>query len=153
MVREVNDMSIRQLIGSAFALTFLVSVFACTPDVNDLDDPPRAHFLAQALIVEYRTNPVRFVRDRVGTQFQAHGEVVGVGFDGAVMFSGGWWRGAYLECRFRDPNTPALVNPHDKIAVTGTVDSVELLGTDSVELLGKDGPVLHMVDCELDAGG
>ena len=51
-------MSIRQLIVSAFALTFLVSVFACTPDVNDLDDPPRAHFLAQALTSEYKSNPI-----------------------------------------------------------------------------------------------
>ena len=62
---EVNDMSIRHLIVSAFALTFLVSVFACArPGVNELEDPPRAKFLARALASEYENNPVRFVRDR-----------------------------------------------------------------------------------------
>ena len=58
-----------------------------------------------------------------------------------------WYVGAgeYLECRFRDPNTSALLDRRDKITVRGTVDSVELLG-ESVY-------VLNMVDCELDAGG
>ena len=140
-------MSIRQLIGSAFSLAFLVSVFACArPDVNELEDPPRAQSLARALVSEYESNPVRFVRDRVGSQFRARGEVFRVGSDGGVRFSTGFWEsGERLECRFRDPNTPALLDPHDEITVTGTVDSVELLG-------GYDY-VLHMVDCELDAGG
>ena len=140
-------MSIRHLIVSAFALTFLVSVFACAPpDVNELEDPPRAKFLARALASEYKNNPIRFVRDRVGTQFRAHGEVFRVGADGAVRISAGFWEGGeYLECRFRDPNTLVLLDRHDKVTVRGTVDSVELLG-ESVY-------VLHMVDCELDAGG
>ena len=140
-------MSIRQLIVSAFALTFLVSVFACArPDVNELEDPPRAKFLASALVSEYRNNPVRFVRDRVGTQFRARGQVVKIGSDGAIRFGDGSWdRGDYLECHFRDPNTPVLVDRYDKMTVRGTVDSVEWLG--------KYDYVLHMVDCELDAGG
>ena len=140
-------MSIRQLIVSAFALTFLVSVFACArPGVNELEDPPRAKFLASALASEYRNNPVRFVRDRVGTQFRARGQVFKIGSDGAVRFGKGFWEsGEHLECRFRDPNTPALLDGRDKITVVGTVDSVELLGDYAY--------VLHMVDCELDAGG
>ena len=139
-------MSIRQLIVSAFALAFLVSVFACAPpDVNELEDPPRAEFLARALASEYHNNPIRFVRDRVGTQFRVHGEVVKIGSDGAVRFTGGLWSRPHLECRFRDPNTLALVNRRDKITVVGTVDSVGLRG-------GRND-VLHMVDCELDAGG
>ena len=139
-------MSIRQLIVSAFALAFLVSVFACArPGVNELEDPPRAKFLARALASEYENNPVRFVRDRVGTQFRARGEVVKIGSDGAVRFRNGFWYRPHLECRFRDPNTPALLDPHDEITVTGTVDSVELLDDYAY--------VLHLVDCELDAGG
>ena len=146
---EVNDMSIRQLIVSAFALAFLVSVFACAPPgVNELEDPPRAQALARALASEYKSDPVRFVRDRVGTQFRARGKVLRVGADGTVRFSHGMWyvgKGEYLECRFRDPNTPALVNRYDKITVRGTVESVASLG--------RHDDVLHMVDCEMDAGG
>ena len=139
-------MSIRHLIVSAFALTFLVSVFACAPDLNELEDPPRAKFLARALVLEYKSNPVRFVRDRVGAQFRARGEIVKIESYGAVRFGDGFWdRGEYLECRFRDPNTPALVDRHDKITVRGTVDSVEWSG--------RYDHVLHMVDCELVAGG
>ena len=144
-------MSIRQLIVSAFPLAFLlaflVSVFACAPpDVNELEDPPRARFLARALTVEYENNPIRFVRDRVGTQFRAHGKVVKVEADGTVRFSdGNWGAGDYLECRFRDPNTPVPVNRYDKITVVGTVESIERLG--------RHDYVLYMVDCELDAGG
>ena len=142
-------MSIRQLIGSAFSLAFLVSVFACAPpDVNELEDPPRAQSLARALVSEYESNPARFVRDRVGTQFRARGKVLRVGADGTVRFSHGMWyvgAGEYLECRFRDPNTPVLLGRRDKITVRGTVDSVELRG-ESVY-------ALNMVDCELDAGG
>ena len=140
-------MSIRHLIVSAFALTFLASVFACAPpDVNELEDPPRAQSVAGALASEYKNNPIRFVRDRVGTQFRVHGEVFKIGSDGAVRFSAGFWEsGEYLECRFRDPNTPVLLDPHDEITVVGTVDSVELLA--------EYDYVLHMVDCEMDAGG
>ena len=139
-------MSIRHLIVSAFALTFLVSVFACAPGINELEDPPRAKFLARALVSEYRNNPVRFVRDRVGTQFHAHGEVVKIVSDGAVRFGDEFWdRGKTLECRFRDPNTLVLLDRYDKITVRGTVDSVEWLG--------KYDYVLVMVDCEIDAGG
>ena len=86
------------------------------------------------------------MRDRVGVQFRAHGKVVKVEADGTVRFSdGNLGAGDYLECRFRDPNTPALVNRYDKITVRGTVESVESLG--------RHDHVLHMVDCELDAGG
>ena len=139
-------MSIRHLIVSAFALTFLVSVFACAPDFNELEDPPRAQFLARALVLEYESNPVRFARDRAGAQLRARGEIVKVGSDGAVRFGNGFWdRGEYLECRFRDPNTPALVDRHDKVTVRGTVESIERLG--------RYAFVLHMVDCEMDAGG
>ena len=143
-------MSIRHLIVSAIALLFLVSVFvpvfAGAPDVNELEDPSRAKYLARALVSEYRNNPVRFVRDRVGTQFHAHGEVVKIVSDGAVRFRVGFWdRGKTLECRFRDPNTLVLLDRNDKITVRGTVDSVEWLG--------KYDYVLHMVDCEIDAGG
>ena len=140
-------MSIRQLIVSAFALAFLVSAFACAPpDFNELGDPARAKFLARALVSEYKSDPVRFVRDRVGTQFRARGKVFRVEADGTVRFSRGiWGAGEYLECRFRDPNTLLLLDRRDEITVTGTVDSVELLG--------KYDYVLHMADCELDAGG
>ena len=139
-------MSIRQLIVSAFALAFLASSVACArPGVNELEDPPRSQSLARALASEYESNPIRFVRDRVGTQFRTRGEVVKIGSDGAVRLSDRVWGRPHLECRFRDPNTPALLDSHDEITVTGTVDSVELLG-------GYDY-VLHMVDCELDAGG
>ena len=154
-------MSIRHLIVSAFALPFLASVFACAPpDVNELEDPARAQFLARALVSEYKSDPVRFVRDRVGTQFRAHGKVFRVEADGTVRLSRGiWGAGEYLECRFRDPNTPVLLDRRDEITVTGTVDSVEWLGKSiewlgkSIEWQGKSIYVLHMVDCELDAGG
>ena len=140
-------MSIRHLIVSAFALTFLVAVFACAPpDFNELEDPARAKFLARALVSEYKSDPVRFVRDRVGTQFRARGRVLGVEADGTVRFSRGiWGAGEYLECRFRDPNALVLLDRRDEITVTGTVDFVEWLG--------KYDYVLVMIDCEIDGGG
>ena len=145
---SIRHLSIRQLIVAAFALTFLVSVFACAPpDVNELEDPPESAVSGKSVscrstkttgyalcVTAWVPNSAHMERSSRSRLAERLGSVT------AILAAGD-----YLECRFRDPNTPVLVNRYDKITVVGTVESIERLG--------RHDYVLHMVDCEMDAGG
>ena len=133
------------VLGNIGLLATLFAVMGCGPPEGLRQmDMPGTHKLANSLGAEYRSNPVRFKRDRKGNRVLSYGKIASISNAAEVTFGDGgpFTAGEPLVCGFSNRWDVADLTPSDWVAVSGTVDSVTL---------NKFGNVyrVRLAECEL----